>query len=288
MRLATFILLSLPTLLWAQISARLDTNSILIGDQITFSLEGIVSEEVSWPVFTDSIGNMELLSHSTIDSTKAEDGWLIQQDFILTQWDSGFYHIPSIAIGELKTEALVVTVNTINLAEDAQAKDIKGPIEAPITLGEVLPYFLIALVLGLLIYLLIRYLKREKPTPAPIQKVAPTIPPFQIALAELEKLKVQKTWQNGEVKKYYSLLSEIIRTYIEEGLNTPAMEMLTEDIIASLKAQNINTEHLVLLLNTADMAKFAKAQPLAAENEQHMRTAFDFIHLTKPQEKDDE
>ena len=287
MRQLIIILWSLPTLLWAQIYATLDTNSILIGDHITLSLEGMVSEAVNWPVFTDSIGNMELLSSSSIDSTPTERGWLIEQDFILTQWDSGFYYIPRIAIGELKTELLVVTVNTINLTEDAQPKDIKGPIAAPITLGEVTPYILIALIIGLLIYLLIRYLKREKPVQAPIQKAAPVIPPFKIALDDLENLKVQKKWQSGEVKKYYSLLSEIIRTYIEDGLHTPAMEMLTEDIVVSLKAEKIDTESLAILLSTSDMAKFAKAQPTAAENELVMQHAFEFIHQTKPTENDE-
>lgn len=284
MKKLTLILLLTHSIVSAQVIANLDTNNILIGDQINFTIEGEIDKNSEWPIFTDSIGDLELLSFSEIDSTPTENGWRLKQDFILTQWDSGFYHIPSISVGNEKTAAFVVTVNTINLEEDSEAKDIKGPIDAPFTLSEALPYLIAAIIIGLLIYLLLRYLKRDKPieiiTPKP--EVVPA--PFEIALTQLEELKIKKKWQGGEIKSYYSDLSDIIRTYIEDGLHTPAMEMLTDDIIDRLKARKIDTTQLNILLNTADMAKFAKAQPTSAENELAMKFAFEFIHQTKPQE----
>ena len=141
--------------------------------------------------------------------------------------------------------------------------------------------------MGLLIYLLIRYLKREKPIEIITRKAKVVLPPFEIALTQLEELKIKKKWQSGEIKAYYSDLSEIVRTYIENGLHTPAMEMLTDDIIDRLKARKIDTAQLSILLNTADMAKFAKAQPTSAENELAITFAFEFIHQTKPQDNDE-
>lgn len=287
MKKLIFILFLIHSVASAQVIANLDTNNILIGDHITFTIEGEIDKDSEWPVFTDSIGNLELLSASKIDSTPTENGWKLKQDFILTQWDSGFYHIPSISVGNEQTAAFVITVNTINLEEGSEAKDIKGPIDAPITFSEILPYLLAAVIIGLLIYLLIRYLKREKPIEVIAPKPEVILPPFEIALTQLEELKIKKKWQGGEIKAYYSDLSEIIRTYIEDGLHTPAMEMLTDDIIDRLKARKIDTAQLSILLNTADMAKFAKAQPTSAENESVMKFAFEFIHQTKPQENDE-
>ena len=100
-------------------------------------------------------------------------------------------------------------------------------------------------------------------------------------------MKIKKKWQSGEIKAYYSDLSEIVRTYIENGLHTPAMEMLTDDIIDRLKARKIDTAQLSILLNTADMAKFAKAKPTDAENELSIKFAFEFIHQTKPKKNDE-
>ena len=287
MKKLTLILFLTHSIVSAQVIANLDTNNILIGDHITFTIEGETENDNEWPIFTDSIGNLELLSVSEIDSTPTENGWRLKQDFILTQWDSGFYHIPSISVGNEKTADFVVTVNTINLEEDSEAKDIKGPIDAPVTFSEVLPYLLGGIIIGLLIYLLIRYLKREKPIEIITRKAKVVLPPFEIALTQLEELKIKKKWQRGEIKAYYSDLSEIVRTYIEDGLHTPAMEMLTDDIIDRLKARKIDTAQLSILLNTADMAKFAKAQPTSAENELAITFAFEFIHQTKPQEKDE-
>ena len=287
MKKLTLILFLTHSIVSAQVIANLDTNNILIGDHITFTIEGETENDNEWPIFTDSIGNLELLSISEIDSIPTENGWKLKQEFILTQWDSGFYYIPSISVGNEKTADFVVTVNTINLEEDSEAKDIKGPIDAPVTFSEVLPYLLGGIIIGLLIYLLIRYLKREKPIEIITRKAKVVIPPFEIALTQLEELKIKKKWQSGEIKAYYSDLSEIVRTYIENGLHTPAMEMLTDDIIDRLKARKIDTAQLSILLNTADMAKFAKAQPTSAENELAITFAFEFIHQTKPQEKDE-
>ena len=287
MKKLTLILFLTHSIVSAQVIANLDTNNILIGDHITFTIEGETENDNEWPIFTDSIGNLELLSISEIDSIPTENGWKLKQEFILTQWDSGFYHIPSISVGNEKTADFVVTVNTINLEEDSEAKDIKGPLDAPVTFSEVLPYLLGGIIIGLLIYLLIRYLKREKPIEIITRKAKVVLPPFEIALTQLEELKIKKKWQNGEIKAYYSDLSEIVRTYIENGLHTPAMEMLTDDIIDRLKARKIDTAQLSILLNTADMAKFAKAQPTSAENELAITFAFEFIHQTKPQEKDE-
>ena len=163
MKKLTLILFLTHSIVSAQVIANLDTNNILIGDHITFTIEGEIDKDSEWPIFTDSIGNLELLSFSKIDSIPTENGWRLKQDFILTQWDSGFYHIPSISVGNEKTAAFVITVNTINLEEDSEAKDIKGPIDAPVTFSEVLPYLLVIIVVDLFVYLLIRYFKRDKP-----------------------------------------------------------------------------------------------------------------------------
>ena len=290
MKKLILILFLTHSIVSAQVIANLDTNNILIGDHITFTIEGEIDKDSEWPIFTDSIGNLELLSASKIDSTPTENGWRLKQDFILTQWDSGFYHIPSISVGNEKTTAFVVTVNTINLEEDSEAKDIKGPIDAPLTFSEVLPFllaFIGLVIIGLLIYFLIRYLNQQKQIKYTPVKPLIVIPPFEIALKHLEELKIKKKWQNGEIKSYYSDLSEIVRTYIEDGLHTPAMEMLTDDIIDRLKARKIETAQLSILLNTADMAKFAKAKPSNAENELAITFAFEFIHQTKPQDNDE-
>lgn len=277
----------LPNLIFGQIVSSIDKDSILIGDQITFVIQAENLDSNSlWPVFSDSLGQLEIVETSNIDSLKSDKGWNLTQSITITAWDSGYYKIDPIKIGENTSQQHFVYVNTISLTqEDTEIKDIKEPMEAPISFSEVLPYLLAILLLTVIIYFVRRFLKnREQKTPE-IKEVKVIIPPYQIAISELEKLKAQKMWQSGSVKEYHTILSEIIRTYIETGLHTPAMEMPKADIIYRLTQRGIKSNSLDALLSTTDLVKFAKLIPTEIENENCMKIAFSFIQDTKPKEE---
>ena len=70
MKNLTFILLLTHSIVSAQVIANLDTNNILIGDHITFTIEGEIDKDSEWPIFTDSIGNLELLSASKLTASQ--------------------------------------------------------------------------------------------------------------------------------------------------------------------------------------------------------------------------
>jgi hypothetical protein len=159
-------------------------------------------------------------------------------------------------------------------------KDIKAPIHTPITFEETSPYILAFIILLIAIFLIRYWLKnRTKKEILPLIKEE-IIPPHEIALNKLEILNAQKLWQNGKVKEYYTTISEVIRTYIEEGIGTPAMEIPTKEIVDQLHQQRIETNKLEELLMRSDLAKFAKSQPLEIENKESYKIAIDFINST--------
>ena len=277
--LLTLLLFQNP--LFSQIVIKIDTNNIIIGDHINFSIESEIKENEVWPIFKDSLGQLEIISKTKIDSTKTFDGWILKQNFIVTQWDSGFFKTPIIQIGNKKSKQYIITVNTIPIDQEKEFYDIKKPINIPLKFIEVLPYILLFLIIVMIIILTRKYLKNRKTEIKKPEIIEKIIPAYVTALNDLEKLKTEKKWQSGKIKDYYSDISDIIRTYIEVGLSTPAMEMLTKDIINALKNKNINTENLNSLLNTADLAKYAKSKPSSNENELIMKIAFDFVHQTK-------
>ena len=275
------ILLLFQNPLLSQIVTEIDTNNILIGDHINFSLESEIKENELWPIFKDSLGQLEIISKTKIDSAKTNDGWILKQNFIVTQWDSGFFKTPIIQIGNKKSQQYIITVNTIPIDQEKEFYDIKKPINIPLKFIEIFPYVLLFLIIVMIIIFTRKYLKNRKPEIKKPEIIEKIIPAYVTALDDLEKLKTEKKWQSGKIKDYYSDISDIIRTYIEVGLSTPAMEMLTKDIINALKNKNINTENLNSLLNTADLAKYAKSKPSSNENELIMRIAIDFVHQTK-------
>lgn len=276
------LLVFIPFTLLAQINVKIDTTNMLIGDQIEFSIQAVVLDDQSLPFFNDTIGPLEIISKSTVDSLKMDKGWQLSQSYILTAWDSGFYHIPSISLGNYSSDSIGIYVNTISLEENAELKDIKKPIHTPLSFEELSPYLLALLIIALIAYLVWRYFKNREKTVVKAVKVEEKIPPYQIALDNLETLNAKKLWQTGNVKEYYSDLSEIIRTYIEDGLGTPAMEIPTKEIIHQIQQKGIDTSKLNEILTRADLAKFAKAKPLEIENTESLKISLDFIHLTKP------
>jgi hypothetical protein len=101
--------------------------------------------------------------------------------------------------------------------------------------------------------------------------------PIEKATSLLQQLETKELWQKGEVKGYYSELTDIVRNYIEEEIEIPAMESTTSELITELrrvanqKKLKLSKETLVNLekvLMQADLVKFAKVKPLDFEIEE--------------------
>jgi len=86
---------------------------------------------------------------------------------------------------------------------------------------------LILALLGILIVIAVIYYlrKRKKAEPVFQIRLKPQLLPHEIALSELEKLRLRKLWQEGRVKEYHSELTDILRRYFEKRFSIMAMEM---------------------------------------------------------------
>ncbi len=278
MRKVIYILL-LSNFAFAQ-TATLDSNTILIGQQINFTITNKVTSTKIWPTYNEFlVEGIEIIKASKIDTT---DG-VITQEFVITAWDSGSYFFPSIAFSEnSKTQALLLNVQTIILAEDAELKDIKQPIEEPIGWSDIWPWLLGILILSLIIFILRKYVFNKNKQPI-IVKPNVIIAADISALKELNALEKAKIWQEGNVKEYHSQLSEIIRRYTENRFQFIALELTTDEILQELKSilSDDQLNNLSTLLQRADLAKFAKSKPIDTENIESMVLAKGFVNATK-------
>ena len=176
----------------------------------------------------------------------------------------------------------MLNVQSIILAEDAELKDIKQPIEEPIGWSDIWPWLLGILILSLIIFIVKKYIF-NKNKPSIIIKPKVIIAADISALKELNALEKAKIWQEGNVKEYHSQLSEIIRRYTENRFDFIALELGTDEIISELKSK-VNNEQLTsinILLQRADLAKFAKSKPIDTENMESMVLAKGFVNATK-------
>lgn len=280
-----------------RVNAKIDTTRILIGDQINiwFQLEHTKGLKVDFPVTGDSIaGKIEVLSASRPD-TFSETGQQvkIRQRILVTSFDTGAYVIPPFKFrynsnrDSLETNPLALEVLGMPVDTTKGITDIKPPYEMKVTVMEVLPYVIVALLLAAIIFFYVRYMKKKNQAVATMEKPAPpAIPAHLIALEQLDELVREKLWQQGKVKLYYSRLTDIVRQYIELRFGVPAMEETTEDIIRDFTRTGLIKEgirnELKALLELSDLVKFAKWNPDATENEASQQSAYDFVLRTKP------
>jgi hypothetical protein len=278
--------------------ATTDTNEIKIGEQFSLKISVIAPSNYTFkfPMLSDSINSFELISLSKIDTTdNKNNSFTYTQTAQLTQFDSGIYVIQPITFlfkdlksaffDSISSEAILMKVSTIAVDTTKNLKDIKGPVDVPITLKEILPYLLIALAVIVAGYFLFRHLKSRKKTPYTIIPKKPAIPPHETALLELKKLAEEKLWQQGLTKQYHTRLTDVLRAYIEGRFSIHALEETTDEILIQFKNSLVTDEakeKLSIILHLADLVKFAKAQPIGSENENSLSFAREFVLLTKP------
>lgn len=278
--------------------ASLDTNKIKVGEQTSIELiiAVPVKDNITFPPLKDTLkGGVDIIEVSEID-TSYEDGDLpvryLSQKLTITAWDSGFYAIEpfEFKVGDqtVKTNPLLLEVLTVEIDAKADIKDIKGIEDVPFSLKEfmklywywfAIPFLLLLIGIGIFYYIQSRPEKEVT-----IKTVIPDVPAHEWALEQLDALESKKVWQNNRVKDYYSDLTFILRAYIEKRFDTSALEQTSDEIITSLRYENMPDEarrKLMKVLMIADMVKFAKEIPMASENENALVDVREFVNSTK-------
>lgn len=285
-----------------QVNARIDSTSILIGNQAHIHITAAYDlkngqPKIQWQQVGDTlVSKIEVISKSKISTVPVDSAHpnIVQQteDITISGYDSGYYSIPPFQFiingdtaNPLMTEAIMLTVNTVHVDTAKGFKDIKEPIQVPFNWLELIPYIgyglLALLVIGGLAYFIYRLTRKEKPVL--IDKPDIVIPPHIKALQGLENLALKKLWQEGKIKEYYTGITDILRVYIEERYGISALEMTTDEIILALKRKDISEtlkSKLREVMVLADLVKFAKENPLPSDHEYCFNTSVDFVNET--------
>ena len=282
------------------VTTAFDTSRIYIGDQIKYTLSVVkpVSYFLSYPVFTDTLyKNIEILSGPVIDSSFLKDGRLkIRHQYLVTSFDSGFYQVPPV-YAELRSESGIkrfysdyapLEVMRVRITPKDTASrffDIIKPYRAPLTPGEILPWVLMTFIAAVVIWYIIRIIKRHRSRKSGEPVLVAREPAHVIAFRELERLRNEKLWQNGEVKMYYTRLSEILRQYLEDRFMVYSLELTTfetlRELVRSGFREDENYNILRNILTGSDLVKFARHKPDPRENDLHLENAWRFVEATK-------
>lgn len=276
-----------------------DTNHIRIGEQLSISLKAEVPTGVplNFPIFPDTVNGLEIINRSAIDTILSPDksSSILTQTLVATSFDSGYYAIAPFHFTSLNpetgntdtfsTEAFLISVSSVPVDTTQAIKDIKATINVPITWKEILMIAGGILLAVLLLFLIIRFLRKRKPEAVPEMALVPERPAYELALEALRKLEQEKLWQQGFYKPYHSSVSDILREFIERSFEINALELTSDETLERIRRSRNplhETDKLASVLHTADLVKFAKLVPLPDENEKSLRYAFDFVNGNRP------
>ena len=280
------------------VSATLDSTTLFIGDQTDLHLRASceVGEQVIMPVLDkELISGVEIVDRTIVDTLSLKDG-RVQYDQYLTVTsfeDSLFYIAPlPFVSGDDTVWSDGLTLNVVQPFEmdttDMAITDIKGVYKAPIWWWGIFRWVLLAVLLagvGVAGYYLITYLQRRKLEEAGNEVVTePLRPAEEVALEKLDAIKEKKIWQQGQVKEYYTQLTDVVREYIARRFEVSSVEQTSDetlrDIRPLLSERKDLYDQLRKMLTLADLVKFAKWSTTPDENELSLRNAYTFVKET--------
>ena len=299
------------------VTSQLSADTIRIGDRVTLTIdvEKDVMQHVEFPVFNfaqegkpeQENTSVEVINDFVAD-TISKDGRRehLRKRYELAIYDEGIYNMGRAQVLYIdknivdtlfaeKEDRVVVETFQIDTTKTPTIRDLKPQKTLKWHVAEHAGYIggglgVLALLVGAVL-LLMWYLRKRGKRISDLFKPAPPLPPHIVALDALENLRAEHLWQNGEYKLYYSVLSDILRTYLAGRFEVGAMEMTTDEILAALRTLDVEQKHkmeLIAMLRDADLVKFAKATPEAEDNEHNFDIVLNFVESTIPVEKAEE
>jgi hypothetical protein len=287
-----------------RVSASFDTTRVYMGDHVhyTVTIDQPSGLRLNVRTLKDTLcKNIEILSGPVSDTIfLAGERLKITGRYLVTSFDSGSYLVPPV-FAEIENDSVIrrfysgyspLRVERVSVAPADTAReffDIIEPVRAPLTPGEIIPWalaFVVAAALSWEIFLYARKLLSKRKMP---EMIINPDPAHVTAFRDLGKLKDEQLWQKGEVKKYYSMLTEILRRYLENRYGVCSLEMTTSETLEALVKWGFRKDEsyslLKAILNGADLVKFAKYRPLASENEAHLENSWKFVEATMEKEE---
>ena len=278
------------------LNAEIDTFQMMIGEQTRIRLE--LSVDTGYRVVMpepakELMPGIEVLEKKRdIKQINANRRNVYTDEYLITSFDSTLYNIPPFKVevdsNEYFSNSLALAVYTLPI-DTTNLQNICGPKDVwdvELTWEEYrdsVHLAIIVLFLALaLAWVVVRFVK-NKPI-IRIVKIKPKKPSHIVALNKIESIKNDETWRNdGDVKDFYTRLTDALREYMHDRFGFNASEMTTSEILDYLRGidNKENIAELKEILETADLVKFAKLRPANNENDRNMLNAIEYVNVTK-------
>jgi len=175
------------------------------------------------------------------------------------------------------SDAIDIPIRQLTSA-GSEPQPLKPQWEAP---ASYLVHFLVgglALLAAIALWLWLRWRKRRPVVEAP----KPVLPADYVALKALGEIESMNLLEGGRHKKYYTLVIDVVRHYLERRYGVQTMDRTTDEIIYDLDGRRVRVDDLESLLREADLVKFAKYKPEIFVGKRAMQTAKQIVVQTTP------
>ncbi len=211
------------------------------------------------------------------------------QAFELAVYRLGVIEVPSLVLrvrtaagdsGLIASEPIPVVVRGVMPAGMSDIRDVKPPVDVEARIPAWF-WFAVAALAGF-VGAVIWFWRRRRSRP-----VVDPPPPIHWP-DEVRKILRMRLLENGEYKRYYSLLSEVMRRYLEDCIRVDAMERTTYELVHDLERVPVGKAELSALdglLTEADLVKFAKFQPQHENAEDAAEAVLDLMRRLDAQHR---
>ncbi|MFH1380254.1 MAG: hypothetical protein ABII23_08255 [bacterium] len=271
--LTVLLLAAKPVPVTMQVSV--DREDIMIGDTFVVTIEVKNLPGVKLEPFdpAESLGSFEIKDFHLEGPKKRFGRETRVYTYELSTFLSGQYKISQFEISyatpegkkeSIRSPELLIEIKPVipREGEKDDIRDIKPVMRIPVHTGVIMGLLIIpALIICAWIWFYMQRLRNVRKLSAvyEIQK-----PPDEIALERLEELKKLNLAEEGKIKQYYSLLSEIIRHYVSRRYGVSVMDKTTlelyKDLRLSAEAKKYSAD-IKNILSECDLVKFAKYIP---------------------------
>ncbi len=273
-----------------RVEAYLSADSVTVGDRFTLTLVALHGFETT-PSFPDPSAGETVYGDVEVLGVAASGGRALGADNSGTRLDSVVYeattfaldtaYVPALSIVfsgnadtfSVATPPLILPVSSLVPSEAEGIKDLAPLVEFA---SPVWPYVLLGLAMLVLVGLLIYYLRERRRPPEPEPPPPPSEPrvsPYEAAIKRLRLLEKASLDAPAEIKPFFVELSDLLRTYLEEGLGVPALERTTRELMGEFENRTVRyklpggaPQRVYGILELSDLVKFAEVKPPGAQS----------------------
>lgn len=287
-----------------------DKDSPSIAESIVLTIEAEAPEgyDLELPKFGEKLGEFGIRTYQDAPPRLTLDGRIVSRKvYTLDPFLSGDYVIAPMkatfrkradakiagdgATGdaapeehELATEEITIRVHS--LLEKDQKELTLNPIKGPLALPEgpaSIRYILLALGVALAAGGAYFLFKRGRSGGGSLS--ATVIPAHELACRQLREIIDSGLVERGEIKLFFSKVSDVLRNYIENRFGIHAPKRTTEEFLLDISRDAPFTKDLQGLLTeflqSCDLVKFAEHTPLADEISKAVESCKVFIQATR-------